>query len=229
MALAISYAGSSDVDSPFGGNSFPFTLTTIGDLVTVMLFASTNTVECTGIAITGTGTVKGAALTQNYQAYSTAIGPYDMEIWSGIVTGTGSITCTCSFSASISGQGMCYSPREFTVSGVSNPMWSIVDFTTINQPNGAGGTTIKGPSITPPTTNYAYMGYAFGASTVTTGSTSGYEYDTDFIDGFFMYNPSVAASAQQPTFTQATSNNGYSGMGALILAQPPGGGMLEFF
>jgi hypothetical protein len=228
MALALSYAGTSDVSAPFGGLTATGTLTNVGDLITFLIFCGgTGTPTCTGIAVTGTGAVVGTALTKNYQAAPET--NVDYEIWSGVVSTTGSVTFTTSWSTSISSANMIYSAREFTVSGVSNPIWSVTAATTILQAGGGGGTTVKGPSITPSTTNYAYMGHCFPNSTGTAGSTTGFEYDPDGLNGFVMYNPSVAASAIQPTFTQATTNDGFVGVGALVSAAAPGGGLLGFF
>jgi hypothetical protein len=220
MALVISLAGTAEQDSPFGADDFPATLTNVGDLFTVQLFVYSPTITCTSIAITGTGTVQGGALTNRYQYTTVFFGGTDIEMWSGIVTGTGTVTVTCTFSASVAGLDVAYSPREFTVSGTANPVWTILDATHLEQASGAGGTTVLLPSITPPAANYAYMGYAYSGSTPTAGSTSGYEYDTDYLNGFWVYNPQCTSSAQQPSFTQPTTNDGFAGMGALILATP---------
>jgi hypothetical protein len=206
-SLAVSYAGSSDVDSPFGGLTFPFTLTNIGDLVTVILFCSAN-FTCTGMTVSGTGTVVGAAFTNVFQTFSTGLGPYDIEIWSAIVTGTGSITVTTTMSGNVSSQNMSFSPREFTCTSPTHAQWLITDIATLNQAPGGGGTTIAGASITPPVANFAFMSYA------------GFEYDTDFILGYYMYNPTPGTGTVQPTFTQATTNAGYFGISALIQAVP---------
>jgi hypothetical protein len=115
MALVISLAGTAEQDSPFGADDFPATLTNVGDLFTVQLFVYSPTITCTSIAITGTGTVQGGALTNRYQYTTVFFGGTDIEMWSGIVTGTGTVTVTCTFSASVAGLDVAYSPREFTV------------------------------------------------------------------------------------------------------------------
>jgi hypothetical protein len=214
--LTISYAGSAAVDAPFMSNTFPGTLVNVGDLMTVQLFGGFVNTFFTSIIVTGTGAVQGGGLSPYYQYYNAGT-TYEMEMWAGIVTTTGSVTFTCNPSGQAS-SSVSYSPREFTTTAPTTTRWGISQQTFISQASGAGGTTVLFPSITPPYSGCAYAGYVGSGSAPTAGSTSGYEYDSDYLDGYFVYNPACSAAAQQPTMTQATTNDGYSGIGVIITA-----------
>lgn len=200
--VAISTAATPSVTSYAdpGTATFTSTLHNIGDCIVIPMFGGfTQTTVVNSFATSGTGAVKssnGSNSLQKAIGFWNTEATFDMELWWGVVTATGSTTFTATYSASLNGND--YLPIELTTAHPTATLWQCYATNTINQ--GTATSTGTCPSIAPPAAGAFYVGYV-GASGVTTsaGSTSGYSYVNDGGDGEFMYNPACTGSAQAPT------------------------------
>jgi hypothetical protein len=217
MALTISSSATGvDVDQGYPGSAvITATLANVGDLVSILVFGGfTSSTYITSWATSGTGAVAGGMTGQ--RTYGTGFFGGDLELWTGVVTATGSTTFTATYTASIASQLTLYWLQQWTT-GVPT-IWSIGTLQVLNQAYGGGGTTVLYPSITPAVAGELYLGYVATNSAPSAGSTSGYLYSWDFNNGYWVSNPACSAGTQQPSLTQATTNDGYTSIGALITA-----------
>lgn len=175
----------------------------LGNLL-VLYTHSTNNVSITGIS--GGGVTNWTKITSNVGG---AAG--NNEMWRGVVTGTGSGTITVTYSGAAGANEI--TAQEFTM-GSSGGTWAV---DTSGATTGSS-TTINYPSLTPTASSELYAGYAWGANTMSAGSTSGFTYRTTNSSKYTAANTSVTGgSAVQPTASQSVSGN-YNSIAALIQA-----------
>jgi hypothetical protein len=223
VTLPISSAGSpTNTTYAFPGSAtFTATLLNVGDIVVLPMFGGYTT-EVESWAVTGTGGVTSpngpGTLYQSIEYFSVPNG-FDMELWYGIVTATGSATFTATYSAALDGTG--YLLQEWTTASPAHTLWTVLPQAAVVEYNGTVvGTTVAYPSVTPPAAGAAYVGYATANSTLTAGTTSGYTWANDGGNGEYCLNAACTAATQSPICTQATANDGYGSIGALVLASP---------
>lgn len=175
----------------------------VGNLL-VLFSHSTNNVTITGVS--GGGVTNWTKVTSN-----TGITGGNDEMWRGAVTTTGSGTITVTYSSAAGTNDI--NAAEFSM-GSTSGTWAVDTSGTTNN----SSATINYPSLTPAASSELYVGYAWGANTMSAGSTSGYTYLSTSLSKYIAYNTSTTnGSAQQPTATQNTSGN-YNSIAALIAA-----------
>lgn len=174
----------------------------IGDLMVLFVAPQkSNTVN----SVTGGGVTTWSKITST-------INGTGMEMWRGVVTSTGASTISVSLSGASGNNELA--AMEYTT-GSSTGSW-VVD-TSNTQYNSTASTTVTFPNLTPQSTKDLYVGYAAGTSTMSAGSTTGFNYlagSQTTTQG--LYNTAVSA-AVQPTATQSSSGTSVTA-GALIAA-----------
>ncbi len=177
----------------------------VGDLVTLAVKIASATVTASGVS--GGGVATWSRAEGPYAGYS----GYDLELWSGTVTATGSSTVTVSFSGSVSAVNVGLAAQEFTSSSGSSTTWAVDTGGAIDN---ASSTTATFPKLTPSGTGEVYFGYDAIAQTGSAGSTSGFTYATTADADVVTYDTDVTG-AVQPTATQSPA--GVSGGVAVLV------------
>jgi hypothetical protein len=176
----------------------------LGDLLALVIKASSTTITATSVTGGGVG------------AWSRAEGPYnaytghDLEIWTGVVNSTGTSTITVGFSSSVSAIATGLAAQEFAASGTS-PVWGIDTGAGISN---ASSATVTFPKLTPKAGGEVYFAFAAVANSASAGATSGFSYTTTSDGDVATYDTSVSG-AVQPTTTQSPA--GISGGVAVLI------------
>jgi RHS repeat-associated protein len=193
-----------------GNTTLAVTPEHVGDALVLSVMAQDPTVSVTSVS-------GGGATWQPIT--STSYG-YEIEMWLGTVTTTGSSTITVTFSSSVASTGVELDSQEYASSTGASTTWGI-DKTGYLK-NTASSSTLTYPTLSPTGTGELYVGFANAPEWADTGSTSGFTYVTSDWGDQLIYDPSVSASVS-PTGTQYASS--FSGtIGALLTATGTGGG-----
>jgi len=172
----------------------------------VLFTHATNNVSITGVS--GGGVTNWTKVTSNVGA----AGMGNDEMWRGVVTSTGSSTITVSGLSSAGADEI--TAQEYTMGGTGGGTWAI---DTSGTTTGTSA-TINYPSLTPANSSELYAGYAWGANTMSAGTTSGYTYTATSSSKYTVRNTNVTGGvAQQPTASQSVSGN-YNSIAAVIQA-----------
>jgi hypothetical protein len=125
-----------------------------------------------------------------------------VDVFYGVVSGTGSATATVTFSSSNSAVSTEICTQEFA-SSIPGAVW------TISAPaatTDGTGTTLTFPTLDAGVGGQLYFGYAFVAGTAAAGSDPGFTYDVTTAGNLIEFNP-TATGALTPTATQSPSGN----------------------
>ena len=157
--------------------------------------------------------VSGGGVTTWHKAvqFTGSVGADD-ELWYGTITSTGSSTITFTWSTSITGHTAEYGAQEFTAGLGASTVWSLDKTDTLN---GASGTSIPFPSLTPAGTGELYFGYTVPNDTAVAGSTTGFAYTVTPEDNIATYDTTVSGTVA-PTASQSPAST--SSSVALLLA-----------
>jgi hypothetical protein len=200
-AASISYVNKWD-NSGTGVTTIADSPASAGNLL-VFFSHTTNNVNITGIS--GGGVTNWTKVTSNVGG----AGQGNNEMWRGVVTTTGSGTITVTYSAAAGANEIV--AQEFSM-GSSSGTWAV----DVSGSATGSSTTINYPSLTPVRSAELYAGYAWGANTMSAGSTSGFTYLSTSGGKYLAYHTNVTGgSAIQPTASQNTSGN-YHSIGAVI-------------
>jgi hypothetical protein len=195
----------------------------LGDL---MVFTTTYQTAGVMTALSGGGcNASGSGLDGAWQLLA---GPYDgpahntvvMQMWMGKVVTTGASTITATISGMATGQNVRRNCKEFGTGGGLGTVWT-QDGAGGTKANGTASTTVTYPTMTPSGLNRLYVGFGTNGTGSTTGATAGYTVELDPGTNPYLYNPSVANSAQTPTSVTSSSTS-YT-IAALIKADNPAG------
>jgi len=200
--MTISAVGSTLTDSGFGDFTIGLTPTNVGDIYVMGVYANSTIPECTGIS--------GGGVTTWHQIVRNNNSVVDIELWWGVLTSTGSLTATATFSGS---SGFtAFAAQEFGTGGL--PSWS-VDVSGLA--NGSGSDFVTHlPSLTPAGANELYVGASFGASYSGSGLPSGYTLAGDGAP-YYIYNPDCSGSEQEPSY-DCFAGSPWSSLGVLLIA-----------
>ena len=122
-------------------------------------------------------------------------------MWRGVVSTTGASTVTVTYSASPGTNEIV--TEEFTMHS-SNSTWAI-DNSGYNY-NTTTSTAISYPSLTPTNSSELYTGYSWAQSSISAGTTTGYNYVSTTAGDELAYNTSVTGGTPTaPTATTATA------------------------
>jgi hypothetical protein len=197
------------------GGSYSLTVdpTTVGDALILQVQNYTNDLLTTAVA--GGGVSSWASLI----AYQDSVNGWDIELWLGTVTATGSATVTITTS---SGVTYCtLACQQFTAGAPAT--WT-QDGSGGSSYQGAGATSGNYPSLTPGGSGELYVG-TLATEYVASGSTSGYTYDEwapslNFAQ--FAYNGSVSSpTAQSPNWSTGINATPSVAVSALVVATLP--------
>lgn len=200
----------------------------VGDLLVGLFYYATTTVSITAVSGGGCNASGGGgdgAWQRVSGPLTNSSGGYRLELWMGKVITTGAATITMTV-ASNSGTSRM-NVKEFGTGGGLGTTWSL-DGAGATKTN-ASSTTVAFSTLTPTGLNRLYVGGGSVAGSATLGSqTAGYSLETDSGNNPFLYNASVAQSAQSPTCLQSpagTSDN----VNVLVKADNPLGSFMPFF
>ncbi|HET9174066.1 MAG TPA: hypothetical protein VFN56_02155 [Candidatus Saccharimonadales bacterium] len=189
-----------------GNTSVADSPVTKGDLL--VLFSHT-TGNATISGISGGGVSSWTKVT-TYNAASGAQG--NVEMWRGVVNVVGASTINVTYTGTVTASDVAV--QEYTM-GSSNGTWAI---DTSGTANATSATTINYPTLTAQNSSELYTGYAWGANTMSAGTTSGFTYLTTAANKYLAYDLSVTGGvAYTPTASQATAG-AYASIGAMIEA-----------
>lgn len=188
-----------------GNTSVPDSPVTKGDLL--VLFSHT-----TGNA-TVSGISGGGATWTKVTTYNAASGPQgNAEMWRGVVNTTGAGTVAVTYTGTVTASDVAV--EEFTM-GSNNGTWAI---DTSGTNNSTSATTIDYPTLTPQNSSELYTGFAWGANTMSAGTTTGFTYLPDAASKYLAYDPSVTGgTAYTPTASQSVAG-AYASIAAAIEA-----------
>lgn len=194
-----------------------FTPTKVGNAI---VFGAT--VAGTGITVatvSGGGVTTWVRIVAPVQFTSPNVATQSMEMWLGVITAAGSSTITITTTSSTTNSGL-YAQEFGCVGGGPGTIWAVVAGQTGSTNNSTAGLTIQFPTLTPSGLFRAYVGVGYaGAQASTSGATAGYTSQIDANSNPFLYNPSVANSAQSPTCV--TTSGKSNTVAALITATNP--------
>ena len=189
---AISYVGEADT-SGTDVTSLADSPSNVGDL---MVFYSRAANNVSVSSISGGGVTTWTKITSTYSANAGA-----MEMWRGIVTTAGAGTITVNYSGTEGANEIVV--QEFTMHS-ANSTWAIDN--SGNTYNTSTSTTVDYPSLTPTNSSELYAGFAWATSTMSAGSTTGFNYVSTSAGQLMAYNTNVTGgSATQPTASQSTA------------------------
>ena len=177
----------------------------VGDLEVMAVKVGSATVKVSSVMGGGVGT-----WTRDEGPYTGYAGN-DLEIWSGVVTITGSATVLVTFSASVSSIHTALADQEFTASTGSSTPWSLD--TAAGLAN-TSSTTVTLPPLTPAVTPELFFGYSAVANTGSAGTTSGFTY-TVTSDADVVVTATNVTAPVQPTAKQSPA--GVSGAVAVLI------------
>lgn len=189
---AISYVGEADT-SGTDVTSLADSPSNVGDL---MVFYSRAANNVSVSSISGGGVTTWTKITSTYSANAGA-----MEMWRGIVTTIGAGTITVNYSGTEGANEIVV--QEFTMHS-ANSTWAIDN--SGNTYNTSTSTTVDYPSLTPTNSSELYTGFAWATSTMSAGSTTGFNYVATSAGQLMAYNTNVTGgAATQPTASQSTA------------------------
>ena len=178
----------------------------VGDLVALSVRVSSSSISVSSISGGGVST-----WTRREGPYS-GYGGNDFEIWTGVVSSTGSSTVTVSFSGSVASDGVELTGQEFSAASGSSTTWGLDTGAGVSN---SSSTTVTFPTLTPSGSGELYFGFAQVDNTGSAGSTSGFTYDvTSPAENVVTYDPNVSAAAT-PTASQSPA--GTSGAAAVLM------------
>lgn len=206
------------------------TLSVVPSVVGALLvLTTTDANNITSTAVSGGGcNASGSGLDGAWQRIAgpfSSASPASTEMWMGKVITAGSSTITITNTDTTN--TIRLNCKEFNSGGGIGTAWA---------QDGAGGsitnatsTTVTFPTLTPTGINRLYVGFGFNGTGLTTGATpAGTTVELDPGTNPYLYNPSVANSAQTPTSQQSGSATSAM-IGALITATNPTAQFMPFF
>ena len=177
----------------------------VGDLLLLAVKTASTTISASSVSGGGVGTwtrVEGP-----YTGYA----GYDLEIWKGTVSTTGSSTVTVAFSASVTSIETGLLSQEFSSGAGAGTSWGVDTGAGISN---ASSTGVTFPKLTPSGTGELYFGYDAVANSGAAGATSGFSYGISADGDVAAYDTNVSA-AVQPTAAQSPA--GVSGGVAVLV------------
>lgn len=170
--------------------------------------------NCTGLSGSG-----GWTLIASTTGLSSAAATFQLALWAGRASATGSTNATVTSSAP-GGTWLDLDVQQWTCTGVgASTSWDL-DGAASTRINGTASSSALWPSLTPVNTNSMYFGFVFPAGhAATTGQTAGYTISVDSIFNAMMWDTSV--SGVQSPVSGNTASIKSSTLAALITATNP--------
>ena len=178
----------------------------VGDLMTLAIKVCSSTITVSSVS--GGGVTSWARAVGPYAAYKHT----DVEIWTGVVSASGSSTITVGFSASVRSVYTGLAAREFSASTGTSTTWAIDTGAGISN---ASSSTVTFPDLSPSGMGELYFGYGAAANTGSAGTTPGFTYATTADADVVTYDTDVSA-AVQPSAKQRPA--GVSGAVAVLVS-----------
>ena len=167
---------------------------------------------------TGNATISGisgggATSWTKVNTYNSAGGTQgNIEMWRGVVATAGAGTVAVSYTGTVNASDV--SVEEFTM-GSASGTWAI---DTSGTANSTSATTINYPTLTAQNSSELYTGYAWGANTMSAGTTTGFTWLTTAASKYLAYDTAVTGGiAYTPTASQGTAG-AYASIGAMVEA-----------
>ena len=187
----------------------------VGDVLTLAVetkFPGTASFTAAGVTGGGVTTWHRAA------AYLTRDGYHGQELWWGTVSAAGSSTLSVSFTAGstpgTSGSATSLDVQELASSAGAATVWTLDRTGQID--TGVATTTLSYPTLTPTSTQEAYIGYLALPGYANSGSTPGVVYQTDARGNQTIYHPAVSTTI---TPTTTANSQTYAALGMLLQAR----------
>jgi hypothetical protein len=177
----------------------------VGDVMVLAVKIHSTSVAASAVA--GGGVTTWTQARAPYAAYS----GFDVQLWTGTVTASGSSTITVTFASSVKSTYTGLAVQEFSASSGAGTAWGIDTGGGISNPS---STTVTFPALTPSGTGELYFAYAAAANTASAGTTTGFHYPTTSSADVTAYDTNVSGPVQ-PTAKQTPA--GLSGALAVLL------------
>ncbi len=183
----------------------------VGDVLVLAVKVRSTSVAASAVSGGGVG-----SWTQARAPFAAYTG-FDVQLWTGPVTASGSSTITVTFGSSVKSIYTGLAAQEFSATTGAGTAWGIDTGGGISN---ASSTTVTFPALTPSGTGELYFAYAAAANSASAGTTSGFHYATTSTADVTAYDTDVSGPVQ-PTAKQSPA--GLSGAsGVLITASASG-------